>query len=223
MKIKSLILLTIATCSLIGAPVSVQAGETRKVDEFGDVKTGKASVNVQNLPVISNTDWRSEKARIPWSTPVLVRDDFEGDYLAVLDRNYENDALSGFETGVITNWSRRKLRIYSYDTVKSCNVLFCKKRNVAGREAKKVAIKAGSQIFRLNGVDGNFELSENIAEALKNSPAGDTKIKIQFEESGVEIVSDIGKGTVEAWKTVYQDAVGKPVAKSTAAAVKPKK
>jgi hypothetical protein len=222
MKIKSLILLTIATCTLVSAPVQAQAADAKKVDEFGDVKAGNAAVNVQNLPVISNTDWRSEKARIPWSTPVLVRDDFEGDYLAVLDRNYENDALSGFETGVITNWSRRKLRIYSYDTVKSCNVLFCKKRNVAGREAKKVAIKAGSQIFRLNGVDGNFELSEAVASALKNSPAGDTKIKIQFEESGVEIVSDIGKGTVAAWKTVYQDATDKPVAKS-AAAVKPKK
>jgi hypothetical protein len=206
MKIKSLILLTIVACTVISTPAFAEKPDAKKVDEFGDVKAGSASVNVQNLPVISNTDWRSEKARIPWSTPVLVRDDFEGDYLAVLDRNYEKDALSGFETGVITNWSRRKLRVYSYDTVKHCNVLFCKKRNVAGREAKKVAIKAGKSVFRLNGIDGNFEISEAIATALKNAPAGDTKIKIQFEESGVEIVSDIGKGTVEAWKTVYQDA-----------------
>jgi hypothetical protein len=96
MKIKSLMLLMIAASTIVSTPAFAATPDPKKVDEFGDVKAGSATVNVQNLPVISNTDWRSEKARIPWSTPVLVRDDFEGDYLAVLDRNYENDALSGF-------------------------------------------------------------------------------------------------------------------------------
>jgi hypothetical protein len=204
MKIK---LLTCLTLSLIGLSSLPTQAQTKPVDEFGDTTKAKSSIDFKNIPVIAGGDWRSESAKIPWSVPVLIRDDFDGDYLAVLDRNYQMNALSNYETGIISNWSGKFLRIYSYDTVKVCSFLTCTKKSVAARETNKVAIKAGSQIFRLEGKNGNFQLSSEIAAALKNAPPGDTKIKVQFEGSGVEVISDIGKGTVEAWKTVYQDAV----------------
>jgi hypothetical protein len=220
MKIKALTFSLFTLLALTTAPAFAQ-----KVDEFGDVKSNSAGVNVQNLPVVNNEDWRTAKAKVPWSTPILIRDDFDGDYLAVLDRNYTID-LQNQESGIITNWSRRKLRIYSYDTVKKCNILTCTKKPVAGREASTVAIKAGKQVFRLTGDNGNFEISDEIAAALKNAPPGDTKIKVQFEGSGVDIVNDIGKGTVDAWKHVYHDAKSsEPEAKPTVSrkpATKPK-
>jgi hypothetical protein len=230
MKIKQLVCLGLGLIALSAAPAMAQ-----KTDDFGDkINAGKSTVNLKNLPVVANLDWRSDKADIPWSVPVLVRDDFEGDYLAVIDRNYQIDALSDYETGIITNWSRHMLRIYSYDSIKKCSFLFCDKKKVASREANKVTIKAGAAIFRIEGENGNFKISEELAMALRNAPAGDTKIKVQFEGSGVEVVNDIGKGTVQAWNTVYQDAAGakeekaaetkapdKPGAKSNPSAVKP--
>ncbi|MFM2430327.1 MAG: hypothetical protein RLZZ511_1540 [Cyanobacteriota bacterium] len=200
MKIKTLTFSVLTLLALTATPSLAQ-----KLDEFGDTKSSASGVNMQNLPVINNADWRTGKANVPWSTPILVRDDFDGDYLAVLDRNYTINA-NNEESGIITNWSRRKLRIFSYDTVKKCGILVCTKTPVEGREANKVAIKAGKAVFRLTGDNGNFEITDEIAMALKTAPPGDTKIKVQFEESGVDIVNDIGKGTVEAWKSVYHDA-----------------
>jgi hypothetical protein len=200
MKIKAIAFSALTLLALTATPTLAQ-----KLDEFGDAKSSSSGVNMKNLPVINNADWRTGKAQVPWSTPILVRDDFDGDYLAVLDRNYTIDANSQ-ESGIITNWSRTKLRIFSYDTVKKCGILVCTKTPIEGREASKVAIKAGKDVFRLTGDNGNFEITDEIAMALKNAPPGDTKIKVQFEESGVDIVNDIGKGTVEAWKAVYHDA-----------------
>ncbi len=207
MKIKSLILLTIATCSLVATPAFAQ-----KTDDFGDsAEKGKPSLDMSKYTIINSGDWRSAKPKIPWSTPVLVRDDFDGDYLAVFDRNYQGGGMmSEHETGIISNWSRGFLRIYAYDKVNICTFL-CKSVE-STRDTQQVSIKAGKQIFRLTGKDGNYGITEEIAAALRDAPSGETKIKIKFEGSGVDVVSNIGDKTVAAWKVVYQDAKG-PTAK----------
>jgi hypothetical protein len=52
-----------------------------------------------------------------------------------------------------------------------------------------------------------FFVRERLAHALKTSPPGRTRIKIMFEENGREVINDIGEGTVQAWKTVYYEAI----------------
>src|SRR5687768_5601156 len=44
-----------------------------------------AKANLRVVPV--DQDWRSPKAEIPWSEPVIVRDQFDGEYLAVFDKS----------------------------------------------------------------------------------------------------------------------------------------
>jgi hypothetical protein len=222
MKIKALILLTIAACTIVSTPAFAEKSGAPKVDEFGDsVEKGKPTIDISKYPIINAGDWRSAKPKIPWSTPVLVRDDFDGDYLAVFDRNYQGGGMmSEHETGIISNWSRGSLRIYAYDKVNICSLL-CKSVE-STRETQQVSIKAGKQVFRLTGKEGNYAITEEIAAALRDAPTGETKIKIKFEGSGVDVVSNIGDKTVAAWKVVYQDAKG-PTAqpKVTAADVKP--
>ncbi len=198
--------LAFSCLTILGLLTGPSFAETKKVDSFGDPVSGKSSINMKDVPIVGGGDWRSEKANIPWSIPVLVRDEFDGDYLAVLDRNYQKNVLTNEESGIISNWSQNYLRIYSYTAIKRCNGLFCSKSQVATRETTKVAIKAGDKVFRLTGENGNFKLTPDMAYALKNTPAGEAKIKVQFEGSGVEVVSDIGPGTVKSWQTVYQDA-----------------
>jgi hypothetical protein len=156
------------------------------------------------LPVLNGTDWRTSK-EVVWSTPTLVRDEFEGDYLAVFDRNYLRGRFPASETGVVSNWSRHYLRLYVYRWVETCGVWSCR-RDHKINEAVAVYVKAGARVFKLVGKNGNFAISEELAYALKVTPPGETKIKLQLEGSGSEIVSDIGSGTVQAWKTVYKDA-----------------
>ena len=44
-----------------------------------------------------------------------------------------------------------------------------------------------------------------LAIALRNAPPGKAITRISLEGSGNQIVNDIGAGTTEAWRVVYQD------------------
>lgn len=193
--------------AMAGAPVMAQ-----EVDEFGDPISSEVNLDFTKYRVVNAGDWRSADANVPWSTPVIVRDDFDGDYLAVFDKNYQKNFFGESEHGIVSNWSRNQLRVFAYDSFKICSGFFCN-RKVEMRETETVAIKAGDEIFRLEGKDGNYPISEELAAALRDAPPGETKIKVKLEGRGESITSDIGKNTVAAWETVYQDAeVGTEVA-----------
>jgi hypothetical protein len=66
----------------------------------------------------------------------------------------------------------------------------------------ELLIKIGGQVFRLEGQNGNFPVSDRLAEALENSPIRNVSIRL-VAESGEAVDSEIGKGTVKAWKTIY--------------------
>jgi hypothetical protein len=166
-----------------------------------------SQVDTSKFPVLRISDWRTAND-IPWSQPVVVMDEFEGSYLAVFDKNFQDNIWNGHKSGVVSNWSRKYLRIYAYSSP-ACRGLFCR-REVNIQEASNVSIKLGDKIFKLEGKVGNFNLNEEVAYALKTAPPGRTRIKIMFEGSGNEVISDIGEGTVKAWQTVYQDAQEAP-------------
>jgi len=189
---------------MTGAIAPVMAQE---VDEFGDPVSSEVNLDFSKYRVVNAGDWRSADANVPWSTPVIVRDDFDGDYLAVFDKNYQSNFFSNSEHGIVSNWSRRELRVFAYDSVSICSGFFCNKK-IEVRETQSIAIKAGDEVFRLEGKDGNYPISEELAAALRDAPPGETKIKVKLEGFGEAITSDIGKHTVSAWKTVYQDAQG---------------
>ncbi len=178
---------------------------SQQVDEFGDPIQGKVVFDYSEYPVVDVGDWRTPQADIEWSIPVIVRDDFDGDYLAVFDKNYQRNIWDNSEIGVVSNWSRNNLRIYAYDSVKTCPQFWCGRRYEI-RETDKVAIKIGKEVFRMEGEDGNYPISEELAYALKTAPPGEAKIKISFEGQGNAAKNAIGKYTVSSWKTVYQDA-----------------
>jgi len=165
------------------------------------------------FPVVNIDDWRREQ-KIPWSVPVIVKDPFDGKYLAVFDRNYSSSFLgSADESGVITNWSRNYIRTAIYETRQDCNELYYRfyySGCLGGTQtitaaAKTLEIKLGTQIFQLKGKDGDFPVDKKLAIALRDAPPGKAIIRITLEGSGAKIVSDIGAKTVKAWKIVYQD------------------
>jgi hypothetical protein len=163
-----------------------------------------ASIN-NNIKVINGRDWRNPDTDIPWSVPIMVRDEFDGDYLAVFDINYSGSTiLGGQESGVISNWSPQYIRVFAYTIEKQCGWFSCSKNKIT-RETKSLEVKINDQVFKINGDNGNFAVSNELAMALKNAPPGQAKIRITLEESGASITNDIGEGTVKAWKTVYQE------------------
>jgi hypothetical protein len=162
------------------------------------------AVDIGKIPTINNTDWRTPKFQAPWSVPVLINDEFDGSYLTVFDKNFQRNIFTGEENGLISNWSRKTLRVFAYVQT-PCNGWFCTPPTVV-QETSHITIKTGGKVYRLVGNKGNYDLSEEIAYALKTAPLEEIRIKVEFASSGVPVVSAIGRGTVASWKTVYQDA-----------------
>lgn len=157
----------------------------------------------QNYPVVNQEDWRSFKFDdIPWSVPVIMKDDFDGDKLAVMDRNKTGGMFFfGKESGIVSMWAENQIRVYQY---------FREQKDMITdewivKEASTLSIKIGEEVFRLDGKNGNFKVEDDLAQALANAPEGKSKIKITFEDDGGDVVNDIGEGTVKAWKIVYGD------------------
>ena len=93
-------------------------------------------------------DWRSPSSfSPPWSTPVLVNDDFDSTYLAVFDHNFQVDG--GFmgmggtgEHGFASNWSAKMIRAYYYTKTSGGDTI---------REVSSLSVKVGGKVYKLTG------------------------------------------------------------------------
>ncbi len=187
MNVKAIAFLSLLAISTLSAPAF---GQTVEVD-------------VNKIPTMRIKDWRNPSTfSPPWSTPVLVNDDFDGTYLAVFDRNFQIDG--GFmgmggtgEHGFASNWSAKMVRAYYYTKTSGGNTI---------REVSSLSIKVGNKIHKLKGQKGNFAVTPELAYALKTAPLEVAMIRAEFADSGLPYSSDIGTGTVTAWRTIYQQA-----------------
>jgi hypothetical protein len=187
MKIKSIALLSLLTLFILNTPVFSQTQE----------------IDISKIPTINNKDWRTPATfSPPWSTPVLVNDEFDGTYLAVFDHNFQKiGGMFGLgateEIGMTSNWSPKMIRVYGY-VINSGGTTI--------KETSGLTIKIGGKMFQPTGEKGNFVVTPELAYALKTAPMEVARIKIEYKDSGLPIVSDIGTATVTAWRTVYQQA-----------------
>ena len=154
---------------------------------------------------------------LPWSEPVQIEDPFEGNFVGVFDRHsFSNQFLNtNARIEVQSLWSQEFIRVLSVVRDRDClsqsvGVVpdpSCTEFNNS-RNIIELFIKIDDEVFQIAGQSSTFSVNDELAEALQNAP--DTNIDIRLvTESGETIDSEIGKGTVEAWKTVYafQDTV----------------
>ena len=168
-------------------------------DERRDAATGYV--------VLNSSDWRTSED-VPLSVPVIVNDPFDGNYLAVIDKNFSGRLTLGtYQEGVITNWSEDYIRVYVYAIRKPCSgVSFFCPPSITIRETSSFEVKVGDEVFRLEGTDGNYPVTPELAVALRDAPPGQAITRMKLEDSGAQITNDIGAGTTEAWHIVYQNA-----------------
>lgn len=165
-----------------------------------------AQASSANYPVINSFDWRSvNPSNIPWSQVVTVNDPFDGNYLAVFDRNYKDLALGG-RASLVSEWSRHFIKVYGFVAVRNCGVFLVCGDSLADAPALYLEIKVGGRVFQLqpNGV-GTFPVSNQLAAALANAPAGDALVRVTLDGVNQPITSAVGAGTVKAWKVVYAE------------------
>jgi hypothetical protein len=199
----SLASLNFVTTSLV-LPKSVVAKQRNQI--------AKASTE---LPVVKSAALGTD-IDVPWSEPVKIEDPFEGNYVGIFDKHtFRSDFLNtNARVEVVSLWSRNSIRFllayrdrnclsgygfhypYSIGSGVGCAV----SKNTL--EITNLYIKLGEQVFRLEGNNSRFNVSDELATALKKSPTENVSIRL-VAESGEALDSKIGKGTVEAWKAIY--------------------
>jgi hypothetical protein len=73
----------------------------------------------------------------------------------------------------------------------------------ASRNVRRLLIRAGDHVLELEGKNNVFAVSNEVAAALRNVPVKNTDIRMVLGNDET-IDTKIGKGTVAAWKTIYQ-------------------
>lgn len=166
----------------------------------------------KELPVVRSTALGTN-IDVPWSQPVRIVDPFEGEGVGIFDKNYFYKRLlnTNARVQVISLWQPDSIRLllaYSDRDCLSGHTFYptligreCLVSN-AGLQVANLSIKIGDRVFRLEGQNNKFLVSNELARALKTSPTGNVKIRL-VTESGATVDSEIGKGTVQSWKAIY--------------------
>ncbi|WP_445629474.1 hypothetical protein [Nostoc sp. DSM 114167] len=165
-----------------------------------------------DLPTVKSAGL-SPDMDVPWSKAVKIVDPFEGEFLGVFDRN----SLGGYlyregSKQVISLWTPSSIRVLV--TVNSGQAMSSfytagrvyprpdYLRFVTTKKVDKFLLKVREKIFQLDGSTGTFAVSKELAAALKNAPDENLDIRLVLE-GGQTVDSEIGKGTVKAWRIIY--------------------
>ncbi|UBF26981.1 hypothetical protein K9N68_03095 [Kovacikia minuta CCNUW1] len=73
---------------------------------------------------------------------------------------------------------------------------------ITSRTVQKLLLKVGNQVLRLEGENSVFQVSDAVAVALRQAPTQNVDIRLVLE-GGETVDSQIGKGTVLAWRSIY--------------------
>ncbi len=202
---------------LVGATLAVlspQLGTASSIQKIPNLAQASS-----NLPVVKSAGL-SPDMNVPWSKPVRILDPFEGEFVGVFDRNY----LGGYlyrnnSKQVITLWTPSSVRLLvtvnsgqARSSFYTAGHLYPRPdylRFVTTQKVDKLLIKVREQVFQLDGSTGTFVVSQELATALKNAPDENLDIRLVLE-GGQTIDSEIGKGTVQAWRSIYQPSVNNP-------------
>lgn len=165
-----------------------------------------------DLPVVKSAGL-SPDINVPWSKTVRIVDPFEGEFIGVFDRN----SLGGYlyregSKQVLSLWTSSSIRVLVTVNSGEARSSFYTAgrvyprpdfiRFVTTKKVDKLLLKVREKVFQLDGSTGTFAVSQELATALKNAPDENLNIRLVLE-GGQTVDSEIGKGTVKAWRNIY--------------------
>ena len=148
-------------------------------------------------------DWKSNKrSKLPFSKIVKIKSALGDNYqLAVFDKDFTGNTLSGGQQGAITKWTTDQLRGYTY-AAGGCGLLSCKRGSNFEDFPDVIELYIANKSFRLYGDNGEFVLPQSFVEEIKRSnPNTELNIKLKGG-TGKNAVVPIGDKTIFALKNL---------------------
>ena len=156
--------------------------------------------NIQRF--IIDEDWRSQgldSDEFPLSKPLIIENPIKGETLAVFDRNYNKTFR------VASFFGRSEIRISEQSVFQG---RLGGRATTGSNDVNALALLTndGSYVV-VNGCDGVFDVNKTVANALADYPMINGKAFIMISSYGSTglRINEIGKKTVNAWKTVYKN------------------
>jgi hypothetical protein len=216
---------------LIGAALAISS-PTLTAAQQPPANVAAVQSSTANFPVVQSTEL-SPYLNIPWSKPVQVADPFEGTFVGVFDRNDIRSVSLGYTGvgSIVSLWTRPSIRMlltvrqgvcgagysapfpgfYGYNRY-GFNHYYRRHASyfyappcatvLVPMNVQQLLVKVGDQILRLDGENNVFKLSNEAAATLRNAPEKNVDIRMVLE-NGEKVDSQIGKGTVKAWRSIY--------------------
>ena len=185
-----------------------------RTEQYLQYKEERLTDNFDDLQKFEITeDWRTqglETAKIPLSVPVRLANPITGETVGVFDRNWKK-ALR-----VSSFWGRNIIRIRIQTKGGSLfpgagfvpGVNMIRGNNVLSQwSINALGIKNKDGYMIINGCDGVFNVTKEVADALVDYPLENNKAFILLSNDGSTglRINEIGPETVKAWKVVYRD------------------
>jgi hypothetical protein len=190
--------------------VAIATGLALVTPQLSIAQTNLAKTSTE-LPIVESAGLQPDM-HVPWSQLVNVNDPFEGNFLAVFDRNDLQDSRS---RKVISLWSHDSIRVLLSANQQVCSDgyrgYFPYNWNNWGRVCldrtttstiRQLFVKVGERVVQLTGENGKFAVNDELASALKNAPDRNADIRLVLE-GGETVDSEIGKETVKVWRSIY--------------------
>lgn len=147
-------------------------------------------------------DWRTQgldSSEFPLSVPLIIDHPISGTTIGVFDRNYNKTFR------VASFFGRSEIKIMEQSISQG---------RLGGRTATgtndvmSLAILTDKgEYLVINGCDGVFPVNQKVAKTLANYPKSRGKAFIMISSLGSTglRINEIGKETIQAWKTVYKN------------------
>ena len=133
------------------------------------------------------------------SEPLIIENPIKGETLAVFDRNYNKTFR------VASYFGRSEIRISEQSIFQG---RLGGRSTTGSNDVTSLALLTndGSYVV-VNGCDGVFDVNKTVANALSDYPMINGKAFIMISSYGSTglRINEIGKETVNAWKTVYKN------------------
>jgi hypothetical protein len=179
-----------------GAPIgggTLSTAKTVVVDPFPALPAESTSKSIitdpkTGLPLINGSTWRTGR-NVAWAQPVVVRDEFDGEYKAVLSK----------KEGIVSQWSRNFVDLF----ISSRFVTVLSFRGVSS-----IHVSYGGRTLNIKGKNNRFPINQMAAQFLQE--AGEKSLDVlptvSYYVGKDKRTYEVDIGTVKSWASLYRDS-----------------
>jgi hypothetical protein len=171
----------------------LSTAKTITVESFPALPPDATSKSVLNdpktgLPLINGSTWRTQR-NVAWAQPVVVRDEFDGEYKAAFSK----------KDGIVSQWSRNFVDVFI--SSRFATVL-------TFRGVSSLHVSYGGRTLNIKGKNNRFPINQMAAQFLQEAgeKSMDVLPSVSYYVGKDKRTFEVDIGTVKSWASLYRES-----------------